>query len=128
MSIHSCSLGAPILLEETTASGTAPAAEPVGATPACDGVKQIGQWNKAWDPFFNLDPMWADQFMAAGAAIYGSGVFTAKAPGTRRHIKGALASGASVAEIMEVVKLCVAQVIQACNLGVQILAEEPGAT
>jgi len=82
LSIHSCSLGAPILLEETTASGTAPAAEPVGATPACDGVKQIGQWNKAWDPFFNLDPMWTDQFMAAGAAIYGSGVFTAKAPGT----------------------------------------------
>lgn len=145
MSIHSCSLGAPILLEEATASGTAPAAGPAGATPACDRMKQIGQWNEAWDPFFNLDPMWTDQFMAVGAGIYGSGVFTAKeiellsiafdasfthmyAPGTRRHIKGALAAGASVAEIMEVLKLCVAQGIQACNLGMQILTDELDAT
>ncbi len=50
------------------------------------------------------------------------------APGTRRHVKGALAAGASVAEIMEVLKLCVAQGTQACNLGMQILAEELDAT
>lgn len=46
------------------------------------------------------------------------------APGTRRHIKGALAAGATVEEIMEVLKLCVAQGVQSCNLGVPILAEE----
>ena len=46
------------------------------------------------------------------------------APGTRRHIKAALAHGASVEEIMEVLKLCVAQGVQAANLGVPILAEE----
>ncbi len=46
------------------------------------------------------------------------------APGTRRHIKAALARGASVEEIMEVLKLCVAQGVQAANLGVPILAEE----
>jgi alkylhydroperoxidase/carboxymuconolactone decarboxylase family protein YurZ len=46
------------------------------------------------------------------------------APGTRRHIKGALAAGATVEEIMEVLKLCVAQGVQACNLGIPILAEE----
>ena len=46
------------------------------------------------------------------------------APGTRRHIKGALKAGASVEEIMEVLKLCVAHGAQACNLGVPILAEE----
>jgi alkylhydroperoxidase/carboxymuconolactone decarboxylase family protein YurZ len=46
------------------------------------------------------------------------------APGTRRHIHNALQAGATIEEIMEVFKLCVAQGIQACNLGVPILAEE----
>jgi alkylhydroperoxidase/carboxymuconolactone decarboxylase family protein YurZ len=74
-------------------------------------------------------------------AIYSSKTFTPKevellsiafdasythmyAPGTRRHVKGALAAGATVEEIMEVLKLCVVQGVQACNLGVPILAEE----
>jgi alkylhydroperoxidase/carboxymuconolactone decarboxylase family protein YurZ len=73
--------------------------------------------------------------------IYGSNVFTPKeiellsvafdasythmyAPGTRRHIKGALKAGATIEEIMEVLKLCVVQGVQACNLGVPILSEE----
>lgn len=141
MSIHSCSLGAPILLEEAAAAGKSPATTAAGATPACDRMKAIGQWNAAWDPFFALDPQWTDQFMATGAGIYGSGVFSAKetellsiafdasfthmyAPGTRRHIKGALTAGASVSEIMEVLKLCVAQGVQACNLAIPILLEE----
>jgi hypothetical protein len=46
------------------------------------------------------------------------------ASGTRRHINGALKAGATMEEIMEVLKLCVAQGVQACNLGVPILAEE----
>lgn len=140
MSIHSCSLGAPVLIGEAGADALA-ASKPAVATPACDKMKAIGQWNTAWDPFFQLDPEWTDQFMATGAAIYGSGVFTAKetellsiafdasfthmyAPGTHRHIHNALAAGATVAEVMEVLKICVAQGIAACNLGVPILAEE----
>jgi alkylhydroperoxidase/carboxymuconolactone decarboxylase family protein YurZ len=46
------------------------------------------------------------------------------APGTRRHIKGALKAGATMEEIMEVLKLCAVQGMQACNLCVPILAEE----
>lgn len=46
------------------------------------------------------------------------------AQGTRRDIWGALAAGARGEEIMEVLKLCVVQGIQACNLGVPILDEE----
>ena len=46
------------------------------------------------------------------------------APGTRRHIQTALKLGATVEEIMEVFKICVAQGLQASNLGVPILAEE----
>src|SRR5215467_7096902 len=141
MSIHSCSLGAPILLEEAKAAGKQPAPKPAAATPACDKMKAIGQWNTAWDPFYQLDPLWTDEFMATGAGIYGSGVMSAKetellsiafdasfthmyTPGTRRHIHNALQAGATIKEIMEVLKLCVVQGVQACNLGVPILAEE----
>ena len=141
LSIHSCSVGAPILLEEAKAAG-ARAEERSGlATPACDKMKAIGQWNTAWDPFYELDPVWTDEFMATSAQLYGSGVLPAKevelisiafdvsythlyAPGTRRHIRNALKAGATVAEITEVFKLCVAQGVQALNLGVPILAQE----
>jgi alkylhydroperoxidase/carboxymuconolactone decarboxylase family protein YurZ len=56
MSIHSCSLGAPILLEEAKAAGVKPTARSKAATPACDKMRAVGQWNEAWDPFFELDP------------------------------------------------------------------------
>ncbi len=141
MSIHSCSLGAPILLDEAKAAGIKPTARPKAVTPACDKMRAVGQWNEAWDPFFELDPLWTEQFMAAGLGIYGSGLMTPKliellsiafdasythmyAPGTRRHIKAALKVGATMEEIMEVLKLCVVQGVQACNMGVPILAEE----
>lgn len=143
MSIHSCSLGAPLLLEEARAAGVDPTAgvPETAATPACDQMRAAGQWNNAWDPFLRLDPAWTDEFMAAGIDIYGSGLLTPKlvellsiafdasythmyAPGVRRHIRAALKLGATPREIMEVLKLCVAQGVQACNLGVPILAEE----
>jgi len=141
MAIHSCSLGAPILLEEAKAAGRQPQPKPPAPTPACDKMKAIGQWNAGWDPFFELDPVWTDEFMATGAGIYGSGVMPPKetellsiafdasfthmfAPGVRRHIKGALKAGATMEEIMEVLKLCVAQGAQALNLAIPILAEE----
>ena len=141
LSIHACSLGAPILLEEAKTAGLQPDPAPAVETPACDRMKAIGQWNVAWDPFLALDPAWTDAFMATGAGIYGSGVLPAKeiellsiafdasythmyAPGTRRHIRNALQAGATMAEIMEVLKLCVVQGVQACNLGIPILADE----
>jgi alkylhydroperoxidase/carboxymuconolactone decarboxylase family protein YurZ len=141
MSIHSCSLGAPILLEEAKTAGVKPSNKVAPPTPSCDAMKAAGQWNAAWDPFLALDPVWTDEFMATGVGIYGGGSFSAKeiellsiafdasythmyAPGTRRHVKGALKAGATVEEIMEVLKLCVVQGVQACNLGVPILAQE----
>jgi alkylhydroperoxidase/carboxymuconolactone decarboxylase family protein YurZ len=142
MSIHACSLGAPILLEEAKEAGVRPTArKDTPATPACDAVRALGQWNSAWDPFVELDPAWTDEFMATGAGIYGSRVLPAKeiellsiafdasfthmyAPGVRRHIKAAFKAGATIEEVMEVLKLCVSQGVQACNLAVPILAEE----
>ncbi len=141
MSIHSCSLGAPILLEEAKAAGVEPMPKQAAATPACDQMKAIGQWNVAWDPFYELDPVWTDQFMATGIGIYASQLFSPKlvellsiafdasithmyAPGTRRHIRAALKLGATMEEIMEVLKVCVAFGMESCYLGVPILAEE----
>ena len=142
LSIHSCSLAAPILLEEAKAANVAlnPRTN-TGPTPACDAMKRMGQWNTAWDPFFELDPGWTDEFMAMGAGIYKSPVLSPKeiellsialdasythmyAPGTRRHIRNALQAGATPQEIMEVLKLCVVQGVQACNLSLPILAKE----
>jgi alkylhydroperoxidase/carboxymuconolactone decarboxylase family protein YurZ len=141
MAIHSCSLGAPILLEEAKAAGvTAKPPAPI-ATPAVDKMRAIGQWNAAWEPFLAIDPGWTDAFMAIGGGIYGSGVLPPKeiellsiafdasfthmyAPGTRRHMQNALKAGASVEEIFEVLKICVGQGVQALNLGVPILEEE----
>ncbi len=141
LAIHTCSLGAPVLLEEAKAAGAKQAPKGNIATPASDKMKAIGQWNAAWDPFFTLDPEWTDAFMAAGAGIYAGGTLSPKevellsiafdvqythmyAPGTRRHIKNALAAGATMEEIMEVLKLCVVQGVQALNMGLPILAEE----
>ena len=141
LAIHSCSLGAPILLEEAKEAGVKAAPKHAVATPACDTMRAIGQWNTAWDSFFELDPLWTDQFFAFGASLYQGNVFTQKeieffsialdasythmyAPGTRRHIKTALKLGATMEEIMEVLKLCVVQGVEACNLGVSVLAEE----
>jgi alkylhydroperoxidase/carboxymuconolactone decarboxylase family protein YurZ len=141
VSIHSCSLGAPMVLDEAKAAGVRPSQKPTASTPACDKMKAIGQWNTAWDPFYELDPVFTEEFMATGVGIYGSGTLPAKdielvsialdasythmyAPGTRRHIHNALKAGATMEEIMEVLKLCVVQGVQTMNLGVPILASE----
>ena len=123
------------------AAGIEAAGGPKPETPACDAMRSIGQWNSAWDPFYELSPLWTDQFFAFGASVYKGGIFTPRfmelisialdasvthmyAPGTRRHIKGALGAGATPEEIMTVLQLCVSMGVQACAKGVPILAEE----
>jgi alkylhydroperoxidase/carboxymuconolactone decarboxylase family protein YurZ len=141
LSIHTCSLGAPILLEEAKAAGLKPTPKEPVATPVCDKMKAASQWNMAWDAFFEIDPAWTEAIIAASIPVYASGVLSPKlaellsiavdasithmyAPGARRHIQAALKLGATMEEIMEVLKVCVAQGVQASNLGVPILADE----
>ena len=147
MSIHSCTLGASILLEEAT-MGLLDAASDERkkrlknpeATPTCDEMRAAGQWNQAWDPFFELAPVWTEEFMAAEIMIYASGVMppvdrtfehrvryvlyphvcARHAPSHQSRVR----HGATIAEIIEVLKLCVVQGVQAFNLGVPILAKE----
>jgi alkylhydroperoxidase/carboxymuconolactone decarboxylase family protein YurZ len=139
---ETCSLGAPILIEEAKAAGVKATRETAGiATPVCDRLRATGGWNDAWTPFHDLDPSWTEQFMAVGIPVYGGGVLPHRlaellsiafdasfthmyAPGTRRHIKAALKAGATMEEIMEVLKLCVIQGIEAANMALPILAKE----
>jgi len=140
MSLHTCSLGAPILLEEAKAAGVKSTPHRA-ATPVCNKMKAARQWNPAWDAFFEIAPAWTEAIIAASLPVYTSGVLSPKlaellsiavdasithmyAPGTRRHIQTALKLGATMEEIMEVLKICVSQGIEASNLGVPILAEE----
>lgn len=140
LAIHSCSLGAPILLEEAQAAGVKATAKTV-ATPACDKMRAMGQWNQAWDPFYEIDPKWTDEFFAIAIDMYGKSPLSQKdieflsiafdasfthmyPPGTRRHINMALKLGATVEEIMEVLKICVANGRNALAIAIPILAEE----
>ncbi len=141
LSIHTCSMAAPILLEEAKTAGVQLTPKEAGTTPVCDKMKDAGQWNTAWDPFFELDPEWTEEFIATGAPVYIGNIFTPQlaellsiafdasvthmySPGTRRHIRAALKHGATMEQIMEVLKICVAEGVQACNLGIPILKEE----
>ncbi len=141
LSIHTASLGAPILLEEAKASGVKLAPKKPASTPVCDKMKAAGQWNTGWDGFFDIDPAWTEAIIAASLPVYTSGILTPKlaellsiavdasithmfAPGTRRHIQSALKLGVKMEEIMEVLKICVSQGMQACNIAIPILAEE----
>jgi alkylhydroperoxidase/carboxymuconolactone decarboxylase family protein YurZ len=144
LATHSCSLGAPILLEEMKAAGVKLGSSAKLKTPACEAMRELGQWNTAWDPFYELSPQWTeDLFAFAVPGVYKSGIFTAKfvellsiafdasvthmyVPGTRRHIRGALEAGAAPEEIMCVLHLCFSAGVQACAMGVPILAEELG--
>ena len=56
LSLHTCSLGAPILLEEAKAAGVKLAPKGPAATPVCDKMKAAGQWNTAWDAFLRDRP------------------------------------------------------------------------
>ena len=149
MSIYSFSFNAPLLLEEASVGSLEDFGalrkkrmEKIGtATPAVGKVKALGHWSDEWDSLLFLDPVWTDQYMAMGASLYAENVFSLKelellfiafdaayvhiyGPGTRRHIKNAFKAGATVDEIMEVLKLGVIQGVQACSLGVTILVEE----
>lgn len=111
------------------------------ATPLCDQFQASGQWNPNWDAFYELDPAWTEKFMAMGLSPMLSGVLDPKtieflaiavdascthmyAPGVRRHIRNALALGATQQEITAVLQLTSVLGIHSMSLGAPILQEE----
>jgi alkylhydroperoxidase/carboxymuconolactone decarboxylase family protein YurZ len=142
LGIHSVAVTLPILFEEADRAGVQPAPRPARTvdTPVIDQMKAKGLFNPDWEAINQLDPEWLEQFLAMGADLYG-GVLEPTlvelmavavdascthlyTPGIRRHIQGALAQGATIEQIMEVLKLCGALGVDACDLGAPILAEE----
>ena len=140
--MYSVAVTLPIMFEEAARAGVQPTPTKVDAlsTPVIDQLKSAGLWNQAWDALLELDPEWLEAFLAMGADMY-RGVLDPKlvelmavavdascphlyTAGIRRHLQGAFARGATVVEIMEVLKLCGAQGVDACELGTPILVEE----
>lgn len=111
------------------------------ATPVCDRMRATGNWNAAWDPFAELDAAWTEKFMVMAAHPKVAGVLEPKvleflaiavdascthmyAPGTRRHIRRALALGATKEEITAVLQAVSVLGIHSSSLGAPILLEE----
>lgn len=103
--------------------------------------KEIAIFNVGLGPFFQTGPSVERSVHRRRRPVYVGNVLSPKlaellsiafdasvthmyAPGTRRHIKAALKHGATIEEIMEVLKICVAEGVQPCNLGVPMLAAE----
>lgn len=114
------------------------------ATPICDRLRALGEWNRAWDPIYDLDPGWTERFFAMGTLPIARGVLDAKtieliaiavdascthlyAPGVRRHVRKALELGATRDEIAAVLQLTSVLGIHTLSLAAPILHEEVAA-
>jgi hypothetical protein len=114
LSIHTCALGGPVVLEEASEAsldaagvGRAKRLKKAGErTPAIDKMRALKQWSDSWDPLVALAPV--------------------SSRSERIHMRvGCVERDADEFDFfMEVLKLCVVQGVQSCNLGVPILAEE----
>jgi alkylhydroperoxidase/carboxymuconolactone decarboxylase family protein YurZ len=110
-------------------------------TPLCDRLREAGEWNPNWEPFYQLDPAWTEAFMAMGTKPMFAGVLDPKViefiaiavdascthmygPGVRRHIRKALDLGATKEEITAVLQCVSVLGIHTMSLGAPILHEE----
>ena len=117
---------------------------PSPATLICDKLRALGEWNPAWEPFYQLDPAWTEGFMAVGVKPMLDKVLDPKTvefiaiavdascthlygPGVRRHIRKALDLGATQEEIAAVLQLTSVLGIHTMSLGAPMLLEERAA-
>ena len=115
----------------------------MSATPTIDELRAGGRWNPLWDRLAQWDAEWTEGVVRAATSPWQSGILPNKtlelicvagnvacshlyAPGARRHIRAALAAGATRDEILATVKLASLLGFQAIHLGVPILAQELG--
>ena len=116
-------------------------ASPKPLTPVTDHLRASGNFNPAWNEMAELDPLWLEKFLDMGMKPIASGVLDPKTlefiaiavdascthlygPGVRRHIRKALALGATQEEILAVLQCVSVLGIHSCALGVPILVEE----
>jgi alkylhydroperoxidase/carboxymuconolactone decarboxylase family protein YurZ len=113
------------------------------STPTIDELRSAGRWNPLWDRLAKWDPEWTELMVQSAIAPWKNGVLPAKTielicvagnvacshlyePGARRHIRAALAAGATRDEILAAVKLATLIGFQAMHLAVPLLAQELG--
>jgi alkylhydroperoxidase/carboxymuconolactone decarboxylase family protein YurZ len=107
-------------------------------------MRANGSWNPNWNELAELDPAWTEKFVDMALTPWVSGVLEPKvveflaiavdaacthmySPGVRRHIRAALALGATKAEIMAVLQGVAVLGMHSCAMGVPILVEEAAA-
>lgn len=110
-------------------------------TPLCEAHIAKGDWNPLWDQLRDLDPEFMEAYLAFRSVPQRNGPLPQKykeliliainaatthlyGPGVRRHMRNAIAHGATREEILEAIQLTTVMGIHSCNLAVPILMEE----
>lgn len=123
------------ILAEELGSGAANPLDAAQQAVKKDYAAATGHWPDAGDVLLGLSPDFADGYMAYGRAVWEMGPLGRKekelialavcaaptalfAAGMRRHIKGALAAGATREEISTVLQLAAAISVHTCTLGI----------
>ncbi len=126
--------GLSILMEELGPAAAAPALAPEATARRESYRGKVGYWPESGDFMLARLPDAASAYMAYGEAAWQAGPLSAKEkelislaicaapaalfePGIRRHVRGALAAGATAEEISTVLQLAAAISVHSCTLG-----------
>jgi alkylhydroperoxidase/carboxymuconolactone decarboxylase family protein YurZ len=143
LGIHSVTVGVPVLIECAGGSGRDPET-PLSARQEQlkrDFEEKRGYWNPFWDGLLDLDPEFFAAYLEFSSRPWTHGVLEPKVkeliytafdasathmyvPGLTQHIRNALAYGATVGEVMEVLELASAIGIHTFAVATPILVEE----
>ena len=146
LGIHACSMGIPALIDEVRQTGRGHLLPSGPLSPAQEALKRDfqakrGYWTDLWEGLIRLDPQFFAAYTRFSALPWTKGPLPPKVkeliyiaidsatthlyePGTRIHMRNALAHGATLQEIVEVLELVSVLGIHTVTLGAQILAEE----
>lgn len=103
-------------------------------------VRVHGAWDHSWEAILTLDPEFLSAYTRLASVpsrkshldektrefmriVVDAATTHLYAPGVRRHIRAALAAGATPAEVMEVLECTATLAIHAMNVGVPVLTE-----
>jgi alkylhydroperoxidase/carboxymuconolactone decarboxylase family protein YurZ len=147
LGIHACSLGISSLQDEMNKADIAlPAALQAALTPRQERIKEDftrdrGYWSERWETLLRLDAEFFEGYCGYSSHPWKTGSLAPKErelmyiaidastthlydPGLRVHYRNALRYGATMEEILEVLKLTSLIGIQSCTVGAAILEEE----
>jgi alkylhydroperoxidase/carboxymuconolactone decarboxylase family protein YurZ len=148
LGIHTTTVAVPILIEELVAAGhDNPVERPLTEREQAlkdEFIRVRGYWSELWDGVLALDADFFEAYFRFSAVPFQNGTLEPKVreliyiaidastthlfePGTRIHIRNALAHGATAAEIMEVLELTSILGVHTMSVGVPILIEAAAA-